>query len=72
MPRGKSILKTELYLTPYVVPRGFEGILATINMVWNWGGIGLLSNGSESAMKEEEIGMKREGIGRIWQGIEGV
>ena len=47
------------------MPRGFRGILTAINMVWNWGGIGLLGDGNETARRGSENEAKRKGIGWV-------
>ena len=47
------------------MPRNFERILAAINMVWNWGGIGLLGVGNGTARCRSEDEVERKGIGRV-------
>ena len=41
-------------------------------MVWNWGGVGLFGAGNETARSGNEDEVKREGLGRVWRGIERV
>ena len=51
---------------------GFLQGFQAMDMVWNWGGAGLLGDGNEAARSGSENEAKRRGIGRVWQGIQRV
>ena len=57
---------------PIVVPRGFSRGLW--QQIWSEMevGFGLLDNGNRAAMKEDNSGRQRKGIGRVWWRIGGV
>ena len=57
---------------PIVVPRGFKRFWATIIGTGMGVGFCLLDDGNGSARSGSDDKVKRKGIGRVWQGIEGV